>query len=156
MRGIAAALLLLVVGLVGGYAAAYALDPEPATSGAPAPIAADPSVPVDPLPTISARPAVTSLGTDADEALTSWRVPPTEVRRWTGDITLHEGMVVVADATLLPESFKWFEHEPLANERLRDITPRFARLRNDPPHRSSASRAATTSSSTRTPATTAT
>jgi hypothetical protein len=65
VRGIAAALLLLVVGLVGGYAAAYALDPEPATSGAPAPIAAaDPSVPVDPLPTITAQPAVPALGTD--------------------------------------------------------------------------------------------
>ena len=65
VRGIAAALLLLVVGLVGGYAAAYALDPEPATSGAPDPIAAaDPSVPVDPLPTITAQPAVPALGTD--------------------------------------------------------------------------------------------
>lgn len=65
VRGIAAALLLLVVGLVGGYAAAYALDPEPATSGAPEPIAAaDPSVPVDPLPTITAQPAVPALGTD--------------------------------------------------------------------------------------------
>lgn len=64
-RGIAAALLLLVVGLVGGYAAAYALDPEPATSRTPAPVAAaDPSVPVDPLPTITAQPAVPALGTD--------------------------------------------------------------------------------------------
>ncbi|KRE98815.1 hypothetical protein ASG88_17410 [Nocardioides sp. Soil777] len=75
---------------------------------------------------------VTSRGTGGGEALTSWRVPPSEVRRWTGDVTLHEGMVVAAGATLLPETFKWFEHEPLANERLRDITPRFARLRNEP------------------------
>lgn len=64
-RGITAAVLLLVVGVVGGYAAAHALDPEPATSGAPAPIvAADPSVPVDPLPTITAQPAVPALDTD--------------------------------------------------------------------------------------------
>lgn len=63
-RGIAAALLLLVVGLVGGYAAAYAFGPEPATSGEPEPVVASPSVPVDPRPTITAQPAVPALGTD--------------------------------------------------------------------------------------------
>lgn len=76
--------------------------------------------------------ALTSRGTGGGAALTSWRVPPSEVRRWTGDVTLHEGMVVAAGATLLPETFKWFDHRPLANERLRDITPRFARLRREP------------------------
>lgn len=63
-RGIAAALLLLVVGLVGGYAAAYAFGPEPATSGTPEPVVASPRVPVDPRPTLTAQPAVPALGTD--------------------------------------------------------------------------------------------
>ena len=50
-RGTAAALLLLVVGVLGGYAAAYALDPDPATQGAPTPVVArSPRVPVDPAP----------------------------------------------------------------------------------------------------------
>lgn len=75
---------------------------------------------------------VTSHGTGGGEVLTSWRVPPTQVRRWSGDVTLHEGMIVASGATLLPETFKWFEHQPLANERLRDITPQFARLRREP------------------------
>lgn len=64
-RGIAAAVLLLVTGVVGGYAAAYALEPEPATQGAPTPVVAEsPSVPTDPLPTITAQPSVPALGTD--------------------------------------------------------------------------------------------
>ena len=63
-RGIAAALLLLVVGLVGGYAAAYAFGPEAATSGGPEPVVASPRVPLDPRPTITAQPAVPALGTD--------------------------------------------------------------------------------------------
>ena len=34
---------------------------------------------------------VTSHGTGGGEVLTTWRVPPTEVRRWSGDVTLHGG-----------------------------------------------------------------
>lgn len=62
--------------------------------------------------------------------LTDWSVPASELRRYSGAITLDEGMVVTAEATLLPESFKWFDHHPLSNSQLRDITPRFARVRN--------------------------
>lgn len=63
-RGIAAAVLLLVVGLVGGYAAAYAFDPGPEVGDTVDPVVASPSVPVDPRPTITAQPAVPALGTD--------------------------------------------------------------------------------------------
>jgi hypothetical protein len=64
-RGTAAALLLLVVGVVGGYAAAYAFDPAPDTSGRSGPVVAvSPSVPVDPVPTLVAEPAVPALATD--------------------------------------------------------------------------------------------
>jgi hypothetical protein len=64
-RGSAAAVALLAVGVAGGYAAAYALEPEPATTGAPAPVAAvSPSVPVDPIPTGNAQPSVPGLETD--------------------------------------------------------------------------------------------
>jgi hypothetical protein len=64
-RGSAAAVVLLVVGVVGGYAASYALEPDPATESAPAPVAAQsPSVPVDPLPPGDAQPSVPRLETD--------------------------------------------------------------------------------------------
>jgi hypothetical protein len=64
-RGTAAALLLLVVGVVGGYAAAYAFDPAPDTRGRSGPVVAvSPSVPVDPVPTLVAEPAVPALATD--------------------------------------------------------------------------------------------
>lgn len=64
-RGSAAAVALLVVGIVGGYAAGFALEPEPATQGAPSPVtAASPSVPVDPIPTGNAQPSVPGLETD--------------------------------------------------------------------------------------------
>ncbi|KRF34776.1 hypothetical protein ASG94_11435 [Nocardioides sp. Soil805] len=54
-----------MVGLVGGYAAAYALDPEPTTQGASTPVTAQsPSVPVDPIPTGNAQPSVPGLQTD--------------------------------------------------------------------------------------------
>ncbi len=65
LRGSAAVAGLLVAGVVGGYAAAYALDVEPATPGAAVPIAArSPRLPVDPLPTVNAQPAVPALATD--------------------------------------------------------------------------------------------
>ena len=64
-RGSAAAVVLLVVGIVGGYAASYALEPDPATQGEPTPVAAQsPSVPVDPLPPGDAQPSVPRLATD--------------------------------------------------------------------------------------------
>ena len=77
---------------------------------------------------------VTSWGAHPDEPLGTITVPATEVRHYAGDITLHEGMVVASESTLLPESFKWFDHRPLDNSQLRDITARFARLRNPPAH----------------------
>lgn len=73
---------------------------------------------------------VTVHGLQPGAELTKWTVPASELRRHSGAITLDEGMVVRTEATLLPASFKWFEHEPLSNSQLRDITPRFARLRN--------------------------
>lgn len=73
-----------------------------------------------------------SHGPNPIEPIDELAVPAGEVRCYTGDITLHEGMVVVADTTVFPESFKWFEHTPLDNAKLRDITPRFARLRDRP------------------------
>ncbi|PUA81401.1 glycosyltransferase family 61 protein [Nocardioides currus] len=76
--------------------------------------------------------SVTNHGPNPTAPLTSMTVPATEVRRYTGDLTLHEGMVVTAGETVLPESFKWFEHRPLENSKLRDITPRFARLKDTP------------------------
>lgn len=61
----AAAVALLVTGVVAGYAAASALEPEPATRGVPAPVvASSPRVPVDPMPTANASPSVAALGTD--------------------------------------------------------------------------------------------
>ena len=64
-RGSAATVALLVVGVVGGYAAAYALEPTPASRGAAAPVAAQsPSVPVDPIPPGNAQPSVPALETD--------------------------------------------------------------------------------------------
>lgn len=63
-RGVAAAVLLLVAGLLGGYAAAYAFAPGPQVDGASDPVVASPSVPVDPRPTLTAQPAVPALGTD--------------------------------------------------------------------------------------------
>ncbi len=61
----AAAVALLVTGVVAGYAAASAFEPVPATSGAPEPVvASDPRVPVDPLPSANASPSVPALGTD--------------------------------------------------------------------------------------------
>ncbi|WP_310526151.1 hypothetical protein [Nocardioides sp.] len=48
-RGLVAVVALLAAGIVGGFAAAAFLQPSPATSGAPRPVAAaSPSVPVDP------------------------------------------------------------------------------------------------------------
>lgn len=61
----AAALALLVTGVVAGYAAASALEPEPDAGGPSAPVVAvSPSLPVDPRPTLTAQPAVPALGTD--------------------------------------------------------------------------------------------
>ena len=61
----AAAVALLVTGVVAGYAAASALEPAPATQGVPAPVvASSPQVPVDPMPTANASPSVAALGTD--------------------------------------------------------------------------------------------
>jgi hypothetical protein len=63
-RGTAAVLLLLVVGIVGGYAAGYALDAEPETQGSPAPVVArSPRIPEDPAPTRVASPETPPLGT---------------------------------------------------------------------------------------------
>jgi hypothetical protein len=61
----AAAVALLVVGVVAGYAAASALAPESTTSGGPEPVvASSPRIPVDPMPTANASPSVAALGTD--------------------------------------------------------------------------------------------
>lgn len=80
------------------------------------------------------RPArrIVSLGPNPVQPLEDMVTPATEIRHYTGDITLHEGMVVASDTTIFPESFKWFDREPLENSKLRDITPRFARLRDSP------------------------
>ncbi len=78
------------------------------------------------------RRSVHSYGEHRDTPLETVAVPAGEVRRYTGDLTLHEGMVVSAETTLLPETFKWFEHQPLDNSQLRGITTRFARFRNEP------------------------
>lgn len=99
-RGVAAAVLLLVTGIVGGYVAAYALEPEPATRGAPSPVVArSPSVPVDPIPTATAAPSVPPLGTD---------LPMREVRLGNGDFRLihpvPRGWARIYDA---PHRVKW-------------------------------------------------
>jgi hypothetical protein len=61
----AAAVALLVTGVAAGYAAASAIEPVTATSDASGPVVAvSPSLPVDPLPTLTAQPAVPALGTD--------------------------------------------------------------------------------------------
>lgn len=64
-RGIAAAVLLLVGGVVGGYAAAYSLEADPSTQGSPTPVVArSPNIPRDPEPTLVASPGTPALGTD--------------------------------------------------------------------------------------------
>jgi hypothetical protein len=61
----AAAVALLVTGVVAGYAAASALEPEAdARSTSDPVVAVSPSLPVDPRPTLTAQPAVPALGTD--------------------------------------------------------------------------------------------
>ena len=61
----AAAVALLVTGVVAGYAAASALEPEPDAGRTSDPVVAvSPSLPVDPLPTLTAQPAVPALDTD--------------------------------------------------------------------------------------------
>lgn len=75
---------------------------------------------------------VVHVGPNPVEPLDTMPVPAAEVRRYDGAITLHEGMVVTSADTVLPESFKWFDRQPLENSKLRDITPRFARLRDAP------------------------
>jgi hypothetical protein len=64
-RGSAAVVLLLGVGIGGGYAAAAALEEAPAASGPATPVpAVSPSVPVDPPATIRPDPDVPALDTD--------------------------------------------------------------------------------------------
>lgn len=64
-RGAALLVVLLGVGVVGGYAVAAAREDVPATTGTAAPVVArSPSVPVDPLPRLTPDPAVPALGTD--------------------------------------------------------------------------------------------
>jgi hypothetical protein len=61
----AAAVALLVTGVVAGYAAASALEPEAdARSTSDPVVAVSPSLPVDPRPTLTAQPAVPALDTD--------------------------------------------------------------------------------------------
>ena len=63
----AAAVALLVTGVVAGYAAASALEPEADARSTSAPVVAvSPSLPVDPRPTLTAQPAVPALGTDLE------------------------------------------------------------------------------------------
>lgn len=98
---------------------------------------------------------VTVHGNEQTAELTRWSVPASELRRYSGLITLDEGMVVTADATLLPASFKWSDHPSVARN---CVTSRRGLPVSAIPHQTSRDgrQAATTSSSPRTPGTTGT
>ncbi|WP_181310470.1 glycosyltransferase family 61 protein [Nocardioides campestrisoli] len=57
------------------------------------------------------------------------RAPVVQLRHYAGPVELWDGMVVTAGSTVLPESFKWFDHRPLENRKLSPVGPRHARRR---------------------------
>lgn len=61
----------------------------------------------------------------ADEQL----APEVSLRHYTGPVSLYDGMVVSAGSTVLPETFKWFDHRPLGNGRLVNVGAHHARRR---------------------------
>lgn len=64
-RGLVAIVALLATGIVGGFAAAAYLAPQPVTSGVPSPVTAtSPSVPVDPPAPLRVDPTEPPLATD--------------------------------------------------------------------------------------------
>lgn len=64
-RGAVVLVLLLALGVVGGYAASLALAAQPAASGVAEPVVAEsPSVPIDPAPSIRPDPDIAPLATD--------------------------------------------------------------------------------------------
>ena len=64
-RGAVVLVLLLALGVVGGYAASLALASQPAASGVAEPVVAEsPSVPIDPAPSIAPDPDIAPLATD--------------------------------------------------------------------------------------------
>lgn len=68
--------VLLFVGLAGGYAAALALARQPAEAGVAEPVAAaSPSIPLDPPPLIKPDPEVDPLPTDLEMRRTQFRGP---------------------------------------------------------------------------------